>query len=162
MTEAPVCHVGFHLSENGFRFNASSPPVPDPVFGSKKLAGCFLVSVEPVVDFNNTPFTFGSVALAPQRASFAVLCSVPGTLASVAAGGFGMGGADAGHVLAHRADVIVLLGVIMETVVVERIGLVARTLFEVEAVVFDVWLHTGLVHETVVFFRAVTGIGNNH
>lgn len=49
VTEASVCHVGFHLSENGFRFNASSPSVPDSVFGSKKFAGRFLVLVEPVV-----------------------------------------------------------------------------------------------------------------
>ena len=162
VTEASVCHVGFHLSENGFRFNASSPSVPDSVFGSKKFAGRFLVLVEPVVDFNNTPVTFGFVALASQRAAFAVLCAVSVAFASVAAGGLGMGGADAGHMLAHRTDVIVLLGVIMETVVVERIGPVARTLFEMEAVVLDVRLHTGLIHETVVFFRAVTGIGNNH
>lgn len=162
VTEAPVCHTGFHLSENGFRFNASSPSVPDSIFGGEKFAGCFLVLVEPVVDFDYTPVTFGFVALASQQAAFAVLRTVSGAFASVAAGGFGMGCADAGHMLAHRANVIVLLGVIMETVVVERIGLVAWTLFEVEAVVLDVRLHAGLVHETVVFLRAVTGIGNNH
>jgi hypothetical protein len=34
----------------------------------------------------------------------------------------------------------------------ERIGLVARALFQMEAVVFDVCLHAGLVHEAVVLF----------
>ncbi len=42
----------------------------------------------------------------------------------------------------------------------ERIGFVARTLFEVEAVVFDVSLHAALVHEAVVLFRAIAGVGN--
>ena len=51
--------------------------------------------------------------------------------------------------LSHRADVIILGSIVVEVVVMERIGFVARTLFEMEAVVFDVSLHTGLVHETL-------------
>ena len=30
--EAAVCHVGLHLSEDGFRFNAPPPPFLDPFF----------------------------------------------------------------------------------------------------------------------------------
>lgn len=71
-----------------------------------------------------------------------------------------MGGADACHVLAHRTDVIVLVGVVVEAIVMEGIGLVARTMFKVEAVVFDVGLHSGLVHEAVVLFRAIAGVGD--
>lgn len=52
--------------------------------------------------------------------------------------------------LTHRADVIVFFGVVVEVVVMKRIGLVSRTLFEVETVLFDVGLHTGLFHEAVV------------
>lgn len=71
-----------------------------------------------------------------------------------------MGGADTPHVLPHRADVIVLVGVVMEVVVMKRVGFVARALFDVETVVFDVSLHAGLVHEAVVFFRAIAGVGD--
>ena len=42
----------------------------------------------------------------------------------------------------------------------ERVGIVPRTLFEVEAVVFDVSLHAGLVHKAVVLFRTVAGVGD--
>lgn len=55
----------------------------------------------------------------------------------------------------HRTDVIIFVGIIMEVVVVERIGVIARTLFEMESVVLDISLHPGLVHEAIVFLRAV-------
>ncbi len=42
----------------------------------------------------------------------------------------------------------------------KRVGFVARALFDVETVVFDVSLHAGLVHEAVVFFRAIAGVGD--
>lgn len=65
---------------------------------------------------------------------------------------------DAGHVLPHRADIIIFFRIIVEAVVMERIGLVSGTLLNMEAVIFDVGLHAGFVHETVVFFRAVSGV----
>lgn len=49
----------------------------------------------------------------------------------------------------------------MEVVVVERIGFISRTLFYVETVVFDVSIHAALVHEAVVFFRAIAGVGDH-
>ena len=63
-------------------------------------------------------------------------------------------------VLAHRADIVVFGCVVVEVAVMERIGFVARTLFDVEAVVFDVGLHAGLVHEAVVLFGAIAGVGD--
>ena len=51
-----------------------------------------------------------------------------------------MGVASAGYVLSHRADVIVFVGVIVEVVVMERVGFEARTLFNMEAVVLFVGL----------------------
>lgn len=71
-----------------------------------------------------------------------------------------MGGADARHVLPHRADVIVFVGVVMEVVVMEQAGVVARALFEVETVVFDVSLHSGFIHEAVVLFGAIARVGD--
>ena len=42
----------------------------------------------------------------------------------------------------------------------ERVGFVAGALFEVETVVFDIGLYAGLVHETVVLFGAISGVGD--
>ena len=107
-----------------------------------------------------TSVAFGFIAQAPQRAAFAILCAVTCVFAAVAACGLGVGSSDARHVLAHGTYIIVLGGVVIKIVVMERIGLVARALFEVETVVLDVSLHAGIVHEAVVFFRAVAGIGH--
>ena len=52
-------------------------------------------------------------------------------------------------------DIIIFVGIIMEVVVVERIGFISRTLFEIESVVLDISLHSGLVHEAIVFLRTV-------
>ena len=46
----------------------------------------------------------------------------------------------------------------MEVVVMEGIGLAARTLFKIETVVLDVGLHAGLIHEAVVFFGPVARV----
>lgn len=64
--------------------------------------------------------------------------------------------------LSHRADIVVFGCVVVEVVVMERIGFVAGTLFDVEAVVFDVGLHAGLVYEAVVLFRTIAGVGDRH
>ena len=88
------------------------------------------------------------------------MSAVSRVFTAVAACGLCVGGADAGHVLPHRAYVIVLGGVVVEVVVMEWIRFVARTLFQMEAVVLDVSLHAGLVHEAVVLFRAIAGVGD--
>ena len=113
-----------------------------------------------MVDLDGTSVVFGFVAETSQRAAFAVLCAVTCVFAAVAACGLGVGSSDARHVLAHRADVIVFISIVMEVVVMERVGFVARALFEVETVVLNVSLHAGIVHEAVVFFRAVAGVGH--
>ena len=71
-----------------------------------------------------------------------------------------MDGADAPHVLPHRTDIVVFGCVVVEVVVMERIGAVAGMLFEVETVVFDESLHACLVHEAVVLFRTIPGVGH--
>ena len=53
-------------------------------------------------------------------------------------------------------------GIAVEVVVMERIGLVSGTLFNMEVVVSYVGIHTGLVHKAVVFFRAIAGVGYCH
>lgn len=62
--------------------------------------------------------------------------------------------------LSHRADVIIFGNVVVEVVVMESVGLITRPLFNVETVVFDVGVHACLVHESVVFFGAIAGVGN--
>ena len=64
--------------------------------------------------------------------------------------------------LSHGADVVVFFCVVVEVVVMERIGLVTWTLLYMEAVVLDVGLHAGLVHEAVVFLGAISRVGNRH
>lgn len=64
--------------------------------------------------------------------------------------------------LSHQADIAVFDGIIVEVVVTQWIGFVERTLFKMESVVLDICLHAGLVHEAVVFIRAITGVGNRH
>ena len=38
---------------------------------------------------------------------------------------------------------------------------IAGTVFQMETIVFDEPLNAGFVHETVVFFRAVSGVGDD-
>ena len=64
--------------------------------------------------------------------------------------------------LPHRTYIVVFGGIVVEAVIAKGVRLVARTLFKVEAVVFDVCVHSGLVHKPVVLFRAIAGIGNGN
>ena len=58
VAEAPVCHICFHLPENGLWFDASSAAVLDAFFGCEHLVGLFLVMVQPVVDLDGTAAGF--------------------------------------------------------------------------------------------------------
>ena len=161
MAEATVCHVGFHLSENSLGFDASPSSVPDAIFRGEQFAGFALVPVEPVVDLDYPSVAPCLVAQAPQRTAVAVPCAVACRFASVAAGGFGVRGSDARHMLPHRTDTVVLVGIVEEVFGSERIRLVVRTLLKVEAVVLDVGVNPGFVHEAVVLFGAVAGVGDH-
>lgn len=66
------------------------------------------------------------------------------------------------HALSRWADEIILFGIIVNAVVVERIGTVSRTLFEMEPVVLHVGFHSGFVHEAVVLLGSVTRVGDSH
>ena len=114
------------------------------------------VFVQPVIHLDCALVTFGFITETSQRTATAVLCTVTDALTAVAACGLWVGCSYAGHVLSHRTDIVVLFGIVVEGVVVEGIGFVARTLFEMEAVVLDICLHSGLVHEAVVFFGSIT------
>ena len=104
--------------------------------------------------------SFGFVTQAPQWTAVAVLCAVTGVFTAVTACGLEAGSTDACHMLAHRADIVIFGGVVMEVVVIERVGLVTRVLLEVEAVVFDVSLHAGFDHKAVVLFGAIAIVGH--
>ena len=160
MTEAAVCHIELHLSEDCLRFDTSSPSVFESFLRGQQFACLSFIFVESMVYLDCTSVAFGFIAQAPQRAAFAILCAVTCVFAAIAACGLGVGSSDARHVLAHRADVIVFISIVMEVVVMEGIGFVARALFDMETVVLDISLHAGIVHEAVVLFRAVAGVGH--
>ena len=155
MAEAAVCHVELHLSEDGFGLYASSSAVFESGFRCQQLPGFTLVLVQAVVDLDYTPVSFGLVAHTSQRTALAVLRAVTCVFAAVAACGLCVGCADTGHMLSHRADVIVFNRVVVEIVVVEWVWLIARALLEMETVVLDVCFHAGLVHEAVVLLGAI-------
>ena len=60
--------------------------------------------------------------------------------------------------LSHRTNVIILLGIVMETFGMERVGSITRTLFFMEVIVLDEGFYPILLHEPVIFFRTVTGV----
>ena len=124
MPEAFVVHVVLHLPEYGFRLDAPPSPVPDSLLGCQQFPGFPLVCVEPVIDLDGSPVTPGFIAEASQRTALAVLCAVSCTFAAAAACRLGVGGTGAGHVLSHGTDELGLVGVVVEVVLTERIGLV--------------------------------------
>lgn len=62
--------------------------------------------------------------------------------------------------LSHRTNVIILLGIVMETFGMERVGSITGTLFFIfmEVIVLDEGFYPILLHEPVIFFRTVTGV----
>ena len=62
------------------------------------------------------------------------------------------------HVLSHRTNVIILLGIVMETFGMEWVGSITRTLFFMEVIVLNEGFYPILLHESVIFFRTVTGV----
>ena len=60
--------------------------------------------------------------------------------------------------LSHRTNVIILLGIVMETFRMERVGSITGTLLFMEVIVLDKGLYPVFLHEPVIFFRAVTGV----
>ena len=59
---------------------------------------------------------------ATQRATFASFCFIPGTFGDVSARCLVTFGSYTVHVLSHRTNVIILLGIVMETFGMERVG----------------------------------------
>ena len=160
MAEPLVCHVVFHLPEDGFRFDAPPSPVLDSLFRREPPPGFLPVSVQAVVDFDN-PVPLGLEAASPERAARAAPGLVAGAFGGIPALRSGAHGADTLHVLPHRADVVVAFGIVIQGLRAERVGLVALALLDVEPVVFDIGGDAGLLHETVVLLRAVAGIGDD-
>jgi len=97
-------------------------------------------------------------ATATQRTPFTSVCLVAGTFSDVPAGCLATFGSYAGHVLSHGANVIIPFRIVMEALRMEWIGSITGTLLFMEEVVFDEGLYPVLLHESVVFFRTITGI----
>ena len=60
--------------------------------------------------------------------------------------------------LSHRTNVIILPRIVMETLRMEWIGGITGTLFFMEVVVLDKGFYPIILHEPIIFFRAVTGV----
>ena len=60
--------------------------------------------------------------------------------------------------LPHRTNVIILPRIVMETLRMEWIGGITGTLFFMEVVVLDKGFYPIILHEPIIFFRAVTGV----
>ena len=93
-----------------------------------------------------------------QRTDFASLCFIPGTFGGVSAHCFVTSGSYAVHMLPHRTNVIILPRIVMETFRMERVEGITGTLLFMEVVVLDKGFYPVLLHEPVIFFRAVTGV----
>ena len=85
VSKTAVCHIGLHLSEDSFRFDAPPSPMLDSLLGCQKSSGFPLVFVEPVIDLDGSPFTPGFIAEASQRTTLAVLCPVACALGDIVA-----------------------------------------------------------------------------
>ena len=60
--------------------------------------------------------------------------------------------------LAHRAYVIVSVGIVIKSLHGEWIRLIVHPLFAVEPVVFHIGFDSGFLHEAVVLLRAVSRV----
>ncbi len=50
VAETSICHIGLHLSEDGFGLNAPPASLPDTFLGSEPFPCLLLVFFQPVVD----------------------------------------------------------------------------------------------------------------
>ena len=122
-------------------------------------AAFFSVFRQPVPDFD-CPIALCRVALAPELAPFTALGAVDCLLGDIAALGFLILCSDSRHLLSHRAYVVVMLLVVIECFLAERIRSVMRAVLYMKAVVLDIGLDASLVHETVVLLRSVARVGH--
>ena len=112
-----------------------------------------------MIDFYDS-VSFSLETRSSKRASFAVLGSVPYAFRLVSICCLVELGANAFHVLPHRAYIIVLFGIVEEAVLMKWTWSIVHTLLLVEHVVFDVGLDTVLLHKAVVFLRTVARVSN--
>ena len=135
VAEALVAHVVLHLPEHSLRLYGSPGAVFEPFLGVEVFPCPLLVGDEPVADLDLSVASFLPVTLRPQRAAMAALCPVGGHLDDVAALGFFMPCAHAPHVLSHRADEVVALGIVVQVLDAERVIAEGALLLHVEVVV---------------------------
>ena len=73
VAETSICHIVFHLSEDGFGLNAPPSSLPDTVPGSEPFACLLLVFIQLVVDLYDASVRLCLVTPATEWASIAVL-----------------------------------------------------------------------------------------
>ena len=130
--EALVVHVVLHLPEHGLGLYGSLGAVFEPFLGVEVFPCPLLVGDEPVADLDLSVTSFLPVTLRPQRAAMAALCAVGGHLDDVAALSPVVACAHAPHVLSHRADEVVALGIVVQVLDAERVIAEGALLLHVE------------------------------
>ena len=103
----------------------------------------------------------GLVTEAAQGTPLASYGAITGALGDITALRPGLYRTAPGHALPHRAYVIISFLIIIEAVGMKGVRFIAGTVFQMETIVFDEPLNAGFVHETVVLFRAVSGVGDD-
>lgn len=103
----------------------------------------------------------GLVTEAAQGTPLASYGAITGALGDITALRPGLYRTGPGHALPHRAYVIISFLIIIEAVGMKGVRFIAGTVFQMETIVFDEPLNAGFVHETVVLFRAVSGVGDD-
>ena len=95
-----------------------------------------------------------------ERTSFTSHGPVTHALGNIPAFRSGMSYTDTFHMLSHGTHIIILLFVIMETLLSERVCHIPWPLLLVEKVILHIGFHSVFFHKAVVLFRAITRIGN--
>ena len=111
-----------------------------------------------VVDLNLPVALPFLVASPPERTSLAVPCPVDCIQRPVSSFRPVMSGTDSFHMLAHRADIVVLIAVVVEVFNAEDAILEGLLLLLMEEVVLDECLRVTGFHERVVLLAAIAGV----
>ena len=138
MPEAFVPHIVLHLSEDRLGFYGTARPVHQALLRGQPLSRPALVLHEFVVDLHFSFPVLSFVASAPERTSVTSLSPVDGDFRAVAASRTSGLCPHPGHVLAHRADKVVVRGIVVQVLRAENVLLERTLLLLVEVVVLDV------------------------
>ena len=159
MTESFVLHVVLHLSEDGLRLYGAVGSMHQSFLRGEPVPCLLLVLHKALVGSYLPHRILTLIAFSPERAPLAVFCPVDTCLGVVSTIRLVVAGADTYHVLAHRADVVIVLLVVIEVLYPEDVVLKRLLLLFVEVVEFHVCFNPVGFHICVILLAAVARIG---